>query len=447
MNKKKLYIKTYGCQMNIYDSLKIEELLYPLGFSHCNEISESDVIILNTCHIREKAAEKTYSELGRIKKTHNNNLRKKLSKRIIVVTGCVAQAEGEEIFNRAPYVDIVIGPQSYHNLPNLIEQVEKKEDTHILSLDFIDKAKFDNLPIKSYNSTSPTSSFLSIQEGCDKFCTFCVVPYTRGSEFSRNVENIYREALNLVYQGSKEIYLLGQNVNAYHGISSLNEEFTLSRLIKHLSKIKDLQRIRYTTSHPKDMSDDLIQAHAEEKKLMPFLHLPVQSGSDKILKKMNRRHSKKDYLKIIEKLKVKCPNIALSSDFIVGFPEETDQDFRETLDLVKEVGYANSYSFKYSPRIGTPAQTREQIADKLKSERLAILQELLSKQRLKFNNDCLNKNMEVLFEKKGKFENQLVGRTEYLQSVYIESKENLIGKIRKVKITETFDNALRGKLA
>ena len=431
--------------MNVYDSVKMQDLLYPYGYEPTENIEEADVIILNTCHIREKAAEKTYSELGRIKKLQDARKKQGLNSAIIVVAGCVAQAEGEEIFTRTPYVDIVVGPQSYYNLPKLISKVVRHEK-HLIDLDFVEEAKFDQLPEQLY--PQGTSSFISVQEGCDKFCTFCVVPYTRGAEFSRNVEQVYREALKVVSSGAKEIMLLGQNVNAYHGKTSDDKVFTLADLIGHLAKIPNLERLRYTTSHPIDMTDDLISLHGLEPKLMPFLHLPVQSGSNKILKAMNRKHDRDYYFDIIDRLRKARPDIVLSSDFIVGFPGETDEDFADTLDLIRKVKYGQCYSFKYSPRPGTPGATRnDQVPEHIKSERLTILQQELSNQQLAFNESYVGSIMKVLFDCNGKFDDQIIGKTPYMQSVYIKNpNKDLLGKIIEVKITKAALNSLSGDI-
>ena len=450
---KKLFIKTYGCQMNVYDSIKMQELLDPFGFESTDDMSQADMVILNTCHIREKASEKMYSELGRVKKTKDKRLAVDGSDMIIVVAGCVAQAEGEEIFARAPYVDIIVGPQSYHTLPEWVAKLARSEK-HLIDIDFVEEEKFDNLP-KEYSSQG-TSAFISIQEGCDKFCTFCVVPYTRGPEFSRSPEEIYREAISLVAKGAKEIHLLGQNVNAYHG-KSLNSNgeggvesdinFTLTDLIRHISSIKGLERIRYITSHPKDMTDDLINIHGRLNQLMPFLHLPVQSGSDKILKMMNRKHTRAEYFAIIDKLRAVRPDIALSSDFIVGFPGETDEDFADTMDLVKKVRYSQCYSFKYSPRPGTPAAIKEQVPEVIKTERLVILQNELFKQQLEFNESCVGKILPVLFQKEGKHDHHIVGKTPYMQSAYVENfNKSLLGQIVNVKITKALAISVTGEV-
>lgn len=439
---KKLFIKTYGCQMNVYDSIKMQELLAPFGFEATEELTDADMVILNTCHIREKASEKVYSELGRIKKISDK--RSGRPEMIIAVAGCVGQAEGEEIFRRAPYVDIVVGPQSYHTLPDLVAKLARAEK-HLIELDFVEEETFDNLP-QNFQSQG-ASAFVSIQEGCDKFCTFCVVPYTRGAEFSRNVEEIYRESMAVVSKGAKEVHLLGQNVNAYHGKAAGDEKYNLADLIRHVAKINGLERIRYITSHPKDMNDELIALHGTEKKLMPFLHLPIQSGSNKILKAMNRKHTREEYFTIIDKLRVTRPDIVMSSDFIIGFPGETDEDFADTLDLVKKVGYGQCFSFKYSPRPGTPAASMKQVPEAVKVERLAILQKELSQQQLELNKSSVGKVLPVLFEKDGKYDGHIVGKTPYMQSAYVENADkNLIGKIVNVKINKGLAISVSGEV-
>lgn len=424
--------------MNVYDSLKMENLLKPHGFSLIKDEKNADLIILNTCHIREKASEKVYSELGKIKK---NNLGVKPT---VVVAGCTAQAEGEQIFKRAKNVDIVVGPQSYHNLPKLLEKV-KRQEKWVMDLDFDEESKFDeiNLPENPRHS-----SFLTIQEGCDKFCHFCCVPYTRGKEYSRKIPDIYREAIGIISKGVKEITLLGQNVSAFHGIDQDDTIRSLGWFIKKICEIDGLKRVRYTTSHPKDMiNDELFIAHAEEEKLMPFLHLPVQSGSDKILKSMNRDHTRDFYFEIIDKFRKHRPDIAFSSDFIVGYPGESDKDFEDTLDLVKQVGYAQCYSFKYSPRPGTPASmVEDQVPEEVKSARLAILQDLLRSQQLEFNKQFVGKDMDVMFDKAGKYSRQIIGKSPYLQSVIVETDDSIIGEIKKVHITEAGLNSLIGRL-
>ncbi len=442
--EKKLFIKTYGCQMNEYDSIKMQDLLVPFGYVTAESMEEADMVILNTCHIREKASEKIYSELGRIKKIKDAKLKEKSQNMIIAVAGCVGQAEGDLIFSRAPYVDIVVGPQSYHILPELIAQIARKEK-NLINLDFIEEAKFDKLPEQVSQST--TSALVSVQEGCNKFCTFCVVPYTRGAEFSRNLEQVYREVLGAVSNGAKEVILLGQNVNAYHGKDLGSNETSLAGLVKYIAKIDNLERIRYITSHPIDMSDDLIELHGSEPKLMQYLHLPIQSGSDRILKSMNRKHDRAYYLDIIERLRKSCPNIAFSSDFIVGFPGETDEDFADSLDMIDKVRYdSQCYSFKYSPRPGTPAATKPQVPEEVKSERLQILQQKLSDQHFAFNKSCVGDTMRVLFDRDGKLDNQIVGKSPYMQSVHITNPtKDLFGKIVDVKITKALPNSLMGE--
>ncbi|WP_202148855.1 tRNA (N6-isopentenyl adenosine(37)-C2)-methylthiotransferase MiaB [Candidatus Sarmatiella mevalonica] len=436
---KKLFIKTYGCQMNVYDSDRIEGLLSSCGYVSTQDKDEADVIVLNTCHIREKAAEKLYSELGRVNKIKQarQNQQKDMT---IVVAGCVGQAEGSEIFSRAPYVDVVVGPQSYHNLPSLLEKI-KLEGRHLIDLDFGFEEKFDKLPENS--KAQGVVSYLSIQEGCDKFCHFCVVPYTRGAEFSRPVEQVYNEALMLAANGAKEIVLLGQNVNAYHG-SFNGSTYSLADLISKIAQISSLQRIRYTTSHPRDMSQDLIALHGKEEKLMPFLHLPIQSGSDKILSAMNRKHTAQYYLEVIDQLRAARPDIALHTDIIVGFPTETEEDFEQTMKLVEQVGYMNCFSFMYSPRPGTPAATAEQIPSEVKYERLQRLQQLIRSMYHNFNKACVGHVMPVLFDKIGKHPNQVVGNSPYMHSVYIDNAQDLLNKLVDVKIEKGYANSVRG---
>ena len=439
---KKLFIKTYGCQMNVYDSERMYELMAPHGYKQSYDYSEADVIILNTCHIREKAAEKIYSELGRIAP-----IKKKLAKKgintNIVVAGCVAQAEGSEIINRQPIVDIVVGPQTYHKLPEFLSRIQKKS-SRIVDTNFPIENKFDSL--HHNREVANVTSFLSIQEGCDKFCSFCVVPYTRGLEYSRPASDIINEAKILLKKGAKEICLLGQNVNAYSSVQN-NKSWNLARLIREIANLEGVKRLRYMTSHPIDMSDDLIRAHGEVSFLMPYLHLPIQSGDDDILKKMNRGYNVKLYLDIINKLRIVRDDIAFSSDFIIGFPGETDKAFNNTLKLIKEVNYAQAYSFKYSRRPGTPGSImKQQISEEIKDERLSILQQLLNKQQIDFNNSFKGKELEVLLEKPGKKDGQLVGKSPYLQSIYVNSKMNKIGDLLKLKIISTTKNSLEGKL-
>ncbi len=425
--------------MNAYDSIRIGDLLKPFGYETTEVIEESDMVVLNTCHIREKATEKVYSRLGRIR-----DMKRKLGKDlIIVVAGCVGQAEGEEIFKRAPWVNIVVGPQSYHNLPELLAKLARN-NKHVWDLNFEEDKKFDVL--SETLKPQGVSAFLSIQEGCDKFCKFCCVPYTRGAEFSRPVAQIYREALLIASQGSKEITLLGQNVNAYHGLDHEGNQASLADLIKYVSKIDEIKRIRYTTSHPYDMTDDLIEAHGSIQKLMPFLHLPVQSGSDRILKAMNRKHNVETYFDIIDRLRESRKGIAFSSDFIVGYPGETEQDFQDTMELVRRVNFAQAYSFKYSPRPGTPASSMTQVPEDIKTDRLQRLQDLINKQQHEFNDSCVGKTFDVLMEKAGKYENQFSGKSEYMQTVNIENAAQYIGEIIKVKITKASANSLQGEL-
>lgn len=429
--------------MNVYDSNKMLDILYMFGYTKTNNIEESDLVILNTCHIREKAAERVYSELGKIKEL--KDLRKSENKQmLIVVAGCVSQAEGEEIFVRAPYVDITVGPQSYHNLPELIAKVSR-ENNVALNLDFPVVSKFDSLP--EAGLPQGYSAFLTIQEGCDKFCKFCCVPYTRGAEYSRNLNEIYREALSLVSQGAVEITLLGQNVSAYHGFDYENREINIADLIKHLAKIVKLKRIRYTTSHPNDMFDDLIELHRTEEKLMPCLHLPVQSGSDNILHSMNRKHTAKQYLELIDKYREASPNIHFSSDFIIGYPGETEQDFEDTLDLIRKVKFSQSYSFKYSPRPGTPAATmNNQVEEEVMVERLVRIQALLATQQDEINQESIGKIFSVLFEREGKYEGQILGKNEYNQPVCVNADKEIIGKILSVKVTKLVATTLIGEV-
>ncbi len=439
---KKLFVKTYGCQMNVYDSARMADLLAPLGYAPADRPDEADMVILNTCHIREKAAEKVYSELGKLKRLKEER-REQGRPMLIAVAGCVAQAEGKEIVARQPAVDLVVGPQSYHRLPEMVARVTRASG-HVLETDFPAEDKFDSLPQDL--SVSGPAAFLTVQEGCDKFCAFCVVPYTRGPEYSRPVAQIESDARRLVEKGVREITLLGQNVNAYRGAGPDGETWSLAQLIRKLAETDGLERIRYTTSHPRDMSDDLILAHAEIEKLMPYLHLPVQSGSDRVLAAMNRRHRAEDYLRLVERVRKARPDLALSSDFIVGFPGETDRDFEDTLSLVREVNYAQAFSFKYSPRPGTPAAAMKQLPDEVKSARLQILQALLSDQQDAFNRACENRIVPVLFEKPGKKPGQAVGRSPWLQPVHVDGAASFIGEIRDVRIAGVLPNSLRGKM-
>ncbi|MBI2241591.1 MAG: tRNA (N6-isopentenyl adenosine(37)-C2)-methylthiotransferase MiaB [Magnetospirillum gryphiswaldense] len=429
---KKLFVKTYGCQMNVYDSARMADVLAPLGYGPGTSPDDADMVILNTCHIREKASEKVFSELGRLRqiKTERDG------RLIIAVAGCVAQAEGEEILRRAPFVDIVLGPQTYHRLPEMVAMASRAGNA-VLDTEFPTEPKFDSLP--DARADGP-AAFLSVQEGCDKFCTFCVVPYTRGGEYSRPLAAILDEAKTLVDQGVVEITLLGQNVNAWHG-----DAMGFGGLIRQLAKIDGLERIRFTTSHPRDMDDDLIAAHGEVDKLMPFLHLPLQSGSDRILEAMNRKHGRETYLRLVEKLRAARPDLALSSDFIVGFPGETDADFEDTLDMVRRVGFVNTYSFKYSARPGTPAAAMpNQVAEEVKEARLTQLQDLLQAQTDRFNADCLGREMDVVLDRSGKYEGQLIGRSPYMQPVHVDDVAHLRDQLVRVRITEIHPRSLKG---
>lgn len=440
-----VFIRTYGCQMNVYDSERMAGLLKPLGYAVADAPEAADLVILNTCHIREKAAEKVYSDLGRLKRMKSERERAGRDMKI-AVAGCVAQAEGEEITRRAPVVDMVVGPQAYHRLPELIARAARDKGD-ILDTDFAVEEKFDRLAERT--ADGPTA-FLTIQEGCDKFCTFCVVPYTRGQEVSRNVDAIVAEARSLAAQGVREVTLLGQNVNAWRSAPPAGvagDGWGLGELCRHLAKIDGLERIRFTTSHPRDMDDGLIAAFAEEEKLMPYLHLPVQAGSDKILKAMNRGHTAEHYLRLIEQIRAARPDIAISGDFIVGFPGETNEDFEETLALVEKIGYASAYSFKYSRRPGTPgAAMPKQVAEDEKDHRLARLQSLLERQRQAFNSAQIGGVLPVLFEKAGRMDGQLIGRSPYLQSVHVSAPQSMLGEIAKVKIEGVTPNALAGAL-
>ena len=440
---KKFKVKTFGCQMNVYDSQKISDIFYKLGYKNTFLDEEADIYIINTCHIRNKAKQKLYSELGRIYKIKKNRFQNDQNT-ITVVAGCVAQAEGEEIFKRAPFVDIIVGSQSYQKLPNLIKKIKnknKEKNKQFIELDFEPKSKFDDLPKKKY--ISEVSSYLTIQEGCDKFCKFCVVPYTRGPEYSRTVEEIVREAEFLIKNGTKEIILLGQNVNAYHGLGFGNKEFNLGKLIYVLAKIKGLKRIRYMTAHPKDMHEDLYNAHRDLEKLMPFLHLPIQSGSNKILKAMNRNYTVEEYLKIINKAKKTRKDIVFSSDFIVGYPGESKEDFQKTLDLVDKVKYVQSFSFIYSPRPGTMAYNlKNNIEENEKKRRLYILQNKLKFYQEKFNKNFVKKPLEVLFNNSLNKKNQSVGYSQYMQLVRLNNKKDVQGRVKNIKIIKSFYKSL-----
>jgi tRNA-2-methylthio-N6-dimethylallyladenosine synthase len=443
---RKLYVKSFGCQMNVYDSRRMADTLAPHGYVETGAPEDADLVILNTCHIREKAAEKVYSELGRMRRlketaaTENRRL-------VIAVAGCVAQAEGEEIIRRAPAVDLVFGPQSYHRLPGLLARAA--DGRRAIDTEFSTDDKFAALaaPAAAVTRARGACAFVTVQEGCDKFCTFCVVPYTRGGEHSRPVDDIVAEIQSLAGAGVREVTLIGQNVNAYHGRGPDGSAWSLARLLQRVGQVPGIERLRYTTSHPHDMDDDLITAHRDLPKLMPQLHLPVQSGSDRILAAMNRRHTRADYLRIVERLRRACPALALTSDFIVGFPGETEEDFAATLDLVAEIGFSGAFSFKYSARPGTPgAEMPMQVEDAVKSERLARLQHAIDRSQAKFNRGCLGHTFDVLFEREGRHAGQLVGRSPYLQPVQATAPRSLIGEIAAVTITEISSNSLFGTL-
>lgn len=434
---KKLYIKTYGCQMNVYDSERMAEVMGGAGYVATSRPEDADMILLNTCHIREKAAEKVYSELGRFRPLKEARPDLKVG-----VAGCVAQAEGEEIMRRAGVVDLVVGPQSYHRLPEMEALV--RAGKRALDTEFPARDKFEALAARPKARRGPTA-FLTVQEGCDKFCAFCVVPYTRGAEVSRPGARVLAEARDLVERGVREITLLGQNVNAYHGAGEDGGDWSLARLIGALSEIDGLRRIRYTTSHPRDMQDDLIAAHGACDKLMPYLHLPVQSGSDRILKRMNRGHDAESYIRLVERIRAARPDILMSGDFIVGFPGETEADFQATLDLVGEVGYGYAYSFKYSPRPGTPAAEREQLDEEIKSERLQRLQALLTLQQRAAQDAMIGREVGVLVEKPGRFAGQMVGKSDHLHAVHVKDASLRPGDLARVEIVESGANSLAGR--
>ncbi len=434
---KKLYIKTYGCQMNVYDSERMAEAMGGAGYTEVPTAAEADMILLNTCHIREKAAEKVYSELGRFRDLKEANPDLKIG-----VAGCVAQAEGAEIMRRQPLVDLVVGPQSYHRLPEMEAKI--RAGGTALDTDFPEESKFEKLKARPKAKRGPTA-FLTVQEGCDKFCAFCVVPYTRGAEASRPVSRVLDEARDLVDRGVREITLLGQNVNAYHGAGPKGGDWTLAQLIWALNDIDGLERIRFTTSHPNDMGDDLIEAHGNCAKLMPYLHLPVQSGSDRILKRMNRSHTADSYIRLIERIRAARPDLLLSGDFIVGFPEETEADFQATLDLIKEVRYGQAYSFKYSTRPGTPAAERAQVNDGEASERLQRLQALLTRQQREIQDAMVGREVEVLVERAGRQPGQMVGKSQYLHAVHVMAPDAAPGDMLRVRITGTSTNSLAGE--
>ncbi|MCY3984410.1 MAG: tRNA (N6-isopentenyl adenosine(37)-C2)-methylthiotransferase MiaB [Roseovarius sp.] len=436
---RKLYVRTFGCQMNVYDSERMVEALGNAGYIETNHPQDADMILLNTCHIREKAAEKVYSELGRFRELKQKNADLKIG-----VAGCVAQAEGAEIMRRQPLVDIVVGPQSYHRLPEMEARARRGEKA--VDTEFPAEDKFQSLRNRPRAYRGP-AAFLTVQEGCDKFCAFCVVPYTRGAEASRPPARVVAEARELVDSGVREITLLGQNVNAYLGNGPDQKKWPLARLIHELSKIDGLERLRYTTSHPRDMGGDLIEAHGECEKLMPYLHLPVQSGSDRILKRMNRGHTADEYLELVCRIRKARPDILLSGDFIVGFPEETDDDFQATLDLVSEVGYGNAFSFKYSARPGTPAAERRQVDEDVKSDRLRKLQELVRRQQNAVQHAMIGREVDVLFEKPGRLPGQMVGKSDHLHAVHVNDEFVRIGDLSRVRIVASMSNSLEGRIA
>jgi tRNA-2-methylthio-N6-dimethylallyladenosine synthase len=443
---RKLFVKSFGCQMNVYDSRRMADTLAPQGYVETATAEGADLVILNTCHIREKAAEKVYSELGRVRRM-KQAAAPEGRQVVIAVAGCMAQAEGEEIIGRAPMVDLVFGPQSYHRLPELLARA--KRDGKAVDTEFPADDKFNHLapPDRTAIRARGVSAFVTVQEGCDKFCTFCVVPYTRGAEFSRPVSKILAEVEHLAEAGVREVTLIGQNVNAYHGEGPEGGPCSLARLLERVAKIDGIERLRYTTSHPRDMEDDLIAAHRDLPQLMPQLHLPVQSGSDRILAAMNRRHTCADYLAIVRRLRDARHDLALTSDFIVGFPGETEGDFAATLGLVNEIGLSGAFSFKYSPRPGTPgAAMDDQIDEAAKSERLQRLQEAIDRNQAAFNRHCLGRTFDVLFERPGRHNGQLVGRSPYLQPVQVDAPSWLIGEIATVTVTEVGSNSLFGAL-
>ncbi len=442
---KKVFIKAYGCQMNVYDAERMADALAPSGYAETQAIEDADLVILNTCHIREKAAEKVYSELGRVRELKQARAADGRDT-AVVVAGCVAQAEGPEILRRAPAVDLVVGPQNYHRLPDLVRQAKS---ARVVDTEFPVEDKFDHLPRASREKVRArgVSAFLTVQEGCDKFCTFCVVPYTRGAEVSRPAVKILADARALAAAGVRELTLIGQNVNAYHGDGPDGGAWTLAKLFEAVAHIDGIARIRYSTSHPRDMDDELIAAHRDLPALAPYLHLPVQSGSDRILAAMNRKHTADDYRRIVERMRAARPDIALSSDFIVGFPGETDADFEETMRLVRDVDYASAFFFKYSARPGTPAATlADQVPEPVKSERLAALQTLLDSQRHAFNAATVGKTTDVLFERDGRHPGQIVGKTPWLQAVQVDAPRALIGEVAPVTITSRGSNSLFGSL-
>jgi len=431
---KRLFIKTFGCQMNVYDSARMADVLAPLGFGPSERPDDADLVILNTCHIREKAAEKVFSELGRLRRIKQARAERG-EQMLLAVAGCVAQAEGEEVLRRAPFVDIVLGPQTYHRLPEMVA-CASRGGRAVLDTEFPAEPKFDFLPEARAEGGS---AFLAIQEGCDRFCSYCVVPYTRGAEYSRPAEAVLAEARALAAQGVGEITLLGQNVNAWHG----EPGWDLASLLTALARIDGVERLRYMTSHPRDLDDALIAAHRDLPELMPFLHLPVQSGSDRILRAMNRGHDRDEYRRHADRLRAARPDLALSSDFIVGFPGETERDFQDTLDLIAEIGFVQAYSFKYSPRPGTPAASLpDQVPEAVKEARLAEVQALLHRQTEAFNHACVGREMTVLLDRPGKYDDQLLGRSPYMQPVHVRASGRRIGEVMRLRITAVHPNSL-----
>jgi tRNA-2-methylthio-N6-dimethylallyladenosine synthase len=442
---RKLYVKSFGCQMNVYDSHRMADIMAPAGFTETAQPDDADLIILNTCNIREKAVDKIYSELGRMRELKDDAARQGREVKV-AVAGCVAQAEGKEILRRERAVDVVVGSQNYHRLPDMLARAA--DGKRQIDIEFPNEDRFKIMPAASAAVTRArgVTAFVTIQEGCDKFCTFCVVPYTRGSEISRPVEGIVAEVTRLTEAGVREVTLIGQNVNAYHGEGTDGREWTLGRLLHRLAEIPGIARLRYTTSHPCDMDDSLIAAHRDLPGLMPYVHLPVQSGSDRILDAMNRKHTRKQYLDAIDALRAARTDLAFTSDFIVGFPGETERDFRDTLQLVEEVGFATAYSFSYSPRHGTPAADMEQVPEAEKSERLQRLQALLTKQWRDFNGSFAGRTLDILLEKSGRLPGQLVGRSPYLQTVQVMAPASMIGEIVPVHITDIGTNTLFGEI-
>jgi tRNA-2-methylthio-N6-dimethylallyladenosine synthase len=440
---RKVHIRTFGCQMNVYDSERIAELLSPLGFAETADAEDADVVVLNTCHIREKAAEKVYSDLGRLRELKE---RRRAAGRdtVVAVAGCVAQAEGEEIVRREPGVDVVVGPQSYHELGNLLARA-RAERRPVVDTAFPEADKFAALPARAAAAGPPTA-FLTVQEGCDKFCTFCVVPYTRGAEYSRAVAEVEAEARRLAGRGVREITLLGQNVNAYHGLGPDGRAWSLAELIARLARIDGIERLRYTTSHPRDLGDDLIAAHRDQPKLMPYLHLPFQAGSDRVLAAMNRKHTRADYLALVARIRAARPDIALSTDVIVGFPGETEEELADTLAVLDEVAFAQAYAFKYSPRPGTPASGLEQIPEEVKDSRLQRVLAAVERSQTAFNSSCVGAMLPVLLERPGRHPGQLVGRSPYMQSVHVTAEPSLCGHVVEVEIAAAGANSLSGRL-